>query len=305
MKIFDFVKALLPHIDKSKIVEDLRVTIAELENIDIRAFQTASDHFKTNKLKSAINKDLSEVFYRNFDLLHGSKQSSFVSEISNRLPYIKENADYILDQVEELMERDIINEGLTAKKAILVRAAESLSFISRYSIDLLNYVYINEAIEVSSEVEEAVRLSPGAIKVIQKDITKFARLLSNYGIPNKDLSKIILAVPDVIVNSKSAASIAGIYKETDLDPFASNYVAGFTGSPIYHVRLLVAEWQASRYKANKDKKKMLELRLLHLKLLQDKKNDPKLEQELTYLQSRIDKISRYLIEVETSLDGVE
>jgi len=305
MKIFDFVKALLPRIEKSKILEDLRVTIAELDNIAIVNYKHATEHFKINKISSEANKGLSNVFYRNLDSQGGPKQSSFIADINRRLPFIKDNTDYILEQIEAIMERDVINEGLTAKKAILIRAAESLSFISRYSIDLLNYVYVHEAKDLGVEVEEALDLSPAAIKYIESNISKFANLLSNYGIPNPDLTKIIIAIPDVVVSTKTRNSVSGLYKEKDLDPFSSNYVAGFTGSPIYHIRLVVAEWQANRYKANQDKKKMLELRLLHLKILLDKKSDAKIEQEIIYIQGRVDKINRYLMEVESSLDGVE
>jgi hypothetical protein len=301
MNIFNFVKALLPRIEKDKLLEDLRITISELDQVVIPNFQSSSDYFKMAKLKAEENKDLTDVFYRNFDLQNNSKSPTFINDIAKRLNFIKDNAVYISGLVEEIMERDIINEGLTAKKAITIRAAESISFISRFSIDLLNLVYVNEATNVNADIEENIRLSPAAIKHVNMHIAKYAKVVSDYGIPNADFSKIVTAVPDIIINSKTAASVAGIYKEKDVDPFAGSYTTGFTGNPIYHVRLLVAEWQAGRYKANKDKKKMLELRLLHLKLLQEKKNDPKIEQEINYIQGRVDKIERYLREVEDDL----
>lgn len=301
MKIADFIKALLPHIDKNKVLEDLRVTSSEIDNFGITSYQHASEHFKTNKIKSLSNKDLSDVFYRNFDVQGGMKQSSFIGEILKRMPFVKENVDYILGLAEELFERDIINEGLTAKKAIILRAAGNLSFISRFSIDLLNLVYVNEAIETKAEIEESLRLSPAAIKHINENIGYFARLLSDYGVPTKKFSNIILEIPDVIINTKTKDAVNGLYSEKELDPFTNVFKAGFTGNPVYHVRMLVAEWQSNRYKANKDKKKMLELRLLHLKMLQDGKDDAKLEQEIEYIQGRVDRINRYLIEVEESV----
>jgi hypothetical protein len=66
--------------------------------------------------------------------------------------------------------------------------------------------------------------------------------------------------------------------------------------------MVVAEWQSNRYKANKDKKKTLELRLLHLKLQNEGKDDPKIEKEINYIQGRVDKIERYLKDVEESLE---
>lgn len=301
MNLVNVVKAFLPHIDKTKVIEDLRITTAEVENFALPSYLHATDYFKVSKMKALANKDLESVFYRNFDQQGGVKQPNFVAEIYKRLPYIKENTDYVLSLAEELYERDIINEGLTAKKAVLLRAASSLSFVSRFSVDLLNLLYVNEAIQANAAVEDSMQLSPAVIKHVNENIGNFARLLSDYGIPNKKFSNIVLEIPEVIISSKTADAVKGLYKEQDIDPFTNVFKSGFTGSPIYHVRMVVAEWQSNRYKANKDKKKMLELRLLHLKMLNDNKNDPKLEQEINYIQGRVDRINRYLSEVEDSL----
>lgn len=305
MKILDFIKALLPRLDKSNIIEDLRITEAELENIVIPNYKQATDHFKTNKFKSEANKEITNLFYRNFDLQGSSKLSSIIAEIDRRLPYIKNQLEYTLKRLSESLEEISVTEALTAKNAISIRAADNISFISRFSIDFLNYIYINEAIAANVSVEESIKLAPAVIKHIETNMSKFFTLVSAYSIPETKTLALMNKVPDVVLSSKNASNITGIFKESELDPYSSQLVAGFTGSPIYHIRLAIAEWQTSRYKANKDKKKMLELRLLHLKLLQEKKDDAKLEQEIIYLQSRIDKISRYLNEVETSLDDTE
>lgn len=301
MKIIAFIKALLPRLNKEQILEDLRITQAELEQIVNPNYFQAQTFFKSSKFASKTNKELSEGFYRNFDLQGTSKQGSFIGEIARRTPFLQENLTYIAEMIENILERDVINEGLSAKKAILIRAAEHMSFITRYSVDLLNYVYINETMATGADANDN-DLSPGQITHINKNLATFASLLSDYGIPNKDFSKLIGKIPEVNVNSKTANTLIGVYKEKDIDPFTSGYVAGFTGNPIYHIRLQIAEWQSNRYKANKDKKKVLELRLLHLKLVLEKKHDPKIENEINYIQSRVDKIEHYLRDVESTLD---
>ena len=305
MKLLKFITAMIPRLEKNKVVEDLRITADELDKTCAPSFRAAAEFFKTSKLKSDANKDLSDIFYRNFDQQGSGKLSSFVADIDRRMPHIRDNVQYIQTVVEDLLERDVIAEGLTAKKALILRAAESLSFISRFSTDLLNFVYVNEAIEINAEIEENMRLSPAAIKHVQMRIDKFANLISSYGIPNKDFSKLLATVPEIIINSKTANSIKGVYKDQDIDPMEQYHTSGFTSNPIYHLRLVVAEWQANRFKANKEKKQILELRLLHLKLLQNKKNDPKLENEINYIQSRIDGIDKYLLEVEQDLETEE
>lgn len=302
MKIISYVKALLPRVEKDKILEDLRVTATELDQVVLPNFRQAADFFRSSKPQSRDVKDLSDMFYRKIDLNGVPKQVNFIADCAHRLAYVRDNLTYVQNQIEALMERDVINEGLTAKKAILMRAAEHISFLSRFSVDLLNLVYTHEAVEVDANVEESMRLAPAVIKHVEINFTTFAQLLGDYGVPTRDFEKVIAKVPDVVISSKTEGSIVGIYKEKDIDPFVSSYVQGFVGNPIYHIRLAVAEWQASRYKASKDKKRVLELRLLHLKLSQEKKNDPKVEQEILYIQGRIDRMERSQREVEESLE---
>lgn len=302
MKLFSFVKALLPRIGKDQILEDLRITAGEFEQVVIPNYRHAADYFRINKIKAAANKDLSDAFYQRLEKGSVSKQSSFIGEVEVRLGFIVQNLDYVQKQIDILMERDIINEGLTAKKAILVRAADQMSFISRFCSDLLNYVYVYEAMEYGSDQQESLELAPAVQKRVVNGVKIFASYISDYGIPNKEFEKLVLSVPDIVVSSRNENSIAGMYKEQEIDPFTSAYVQGFNGNPIYNIRLIFAEWQASRYKTTKEKKKMLELRLLHLRLLQEKKNDVKVEAEIVYIQNRVDKMERYMREVEETVE---
>jgi len=303
MKIFSYVASLLPRLTKDQVLEDLRHTGEELVSVAQPTYRNGADFFRTSKFESDKVRDLQDSFNDKFDRSGGPKQSTFLGEINARLPFLVENTEYVTKQCELLFERDIVSDGLTAKKALLMRAAEHLSFLSRLSLDVLNYVYTFEALAAGVEVSDDSGLSPAEAGHVERNIGVFASLLGDYGVPNKDFEKILLAIPEVVVSSRSEAQLASVFKERDLDPFKGQYVQGFTGNPIYHLRLLVAQWQASRYKANKDKKKMLELRLLHLELLKEKKNDPKIEQEIDYVRGRVASLDRYLREVEESVEA--
>lgn len=305
MNLIQFVGALLPKVEKSKINEDLRVTMTELEQTAIPTYKNASEYCRSNKPSSSLSEELTLAFYKSFDRQGSAKAGNMISEIERRLGYVRENAAYLKDLVDRDMETISVSTGLTAKKALLVRAASSISYISRYSLDLLTVVYTAEAVKANAEVAEYLTMSPAIQKRTVANIGRFAALLSDYGIPNKDFARILTGVPDVFLKNAIGKDVSDIYSDAELDPFKSNYLPGFTYSPIYQIRMVVAEWQAGRYKANKDKKKMLELRLLHLKLLSEKKNDPKLEQEIQYIQGRIDSTERYLRDVEDGLGEEE
>lgn len=301
MNIIKFVKSLVPRLEQNNIIEDINITIKELETNLIPSYRQAAEHFKLNPLKSVQAKKLSSDFYSKIDSKKIPKQSNFIGEILKRLENLHDNAVYVRDQVEIRLEADTINEGITADKAVLIRAADAMSFITNYGMDLLSAVYTHEARVTNESMDEDIYISPATQKFVDNNIHRFAAILHTYGIKNNDFKKHIQNIPSVIISTKNQGAIEGSYRERDLDPFTSPYIVGFTYNPIYHIRLVIAEWQSSRYKANKDKKKLLELKLLHLKLKKDGKNDAKLEREIEYIQSRVDKIDRYLKSVEDSL----
>ena len=290
MQILDYLKKLLPSISKSDLTEDLRITINELDNICIPSYEDASDYLKSNKPKSNDVEVLTFKFYKSFDLQSSSKQATVVGEILKRLPFIRDNAIFLKEQAEEVLDSVIVTQAISAKHAMIIRSSDSISFIVKYSIDFLTYILYKEAINNNAEIDESVNLSPSAIKFVEKNIVQYATMLSDFGIPNNDFSKIINGIADVIFSDKTANSVKATYGERKLDPFSRSYVSGFTGSPIYHFRMVIAEYQNKSYKNSQSKKKNLELRLLFLKNQRSDKNNPKLEKEISVTQSRVDKL---------------
>lgn len=305
MKIFSYLGSVKKSVEKTDIVDDLDRTKEELDDVVKPLYQHASDFFRSNRLQSKEGKDLQEAFYSKFDKGSIGKQSNFITEVQVRLEKITANLAFIQKSAEAEFERLILSEGLTARKALLLRAGEHLSFVSRMSLDVLNYVYIVEA-RASGEKEQSEdvnSMSPAEEKHVEQNIGIFAQLVSDYAIDPKKFEDLFASIPNIVLNLRSEAMITGTFKEKDLDPFKAAYVSGFIYNPIYHVRMIIAEWQTARYKANKDKKRMLELRLLHLEMVQTKKFDPKVEREIIYIRDeRLAKLNRSIHEFEESVN---
>lgn len=290
MKIVSFLQSLLPMLKKDSVLEDLRITKAELDKTVIPSYEAAATHFKVNKIASKDTQTLTDTFYRIYDLAKSNKQSSVVAEIFSKLPNLSANIVTITNNCEDILGEDILNDNLSAKRAVLVRAAEHVSILVKLLVDFLTVVYYNEAMVYSKANADTIGLSTQTLKRVKEHVPYIARLLSTYGEDNKVFADKYNGVPDVILNIKTAAALQAVYREDKLDPMPSALASNFEGNPIYHIRLVIAEWQANRYKANKDKKKMLELRLLYLQSLAQESPDPQLEREIEYIQNRIDKI---------------
>ena len=297
MSIFNFIKGMLPRLQKADIEEDVRITLKELSQVAIPLYFSASEVFRVNKFNSEEVKLFEKAFYKQMDLKN--KGPNFICDIHVALQRMNANLGYVQKLVSEVLEADLLNEGLSAKKAHVAKAAASISFASNFSIEFLNHVMVLESLAVGSDDE----VSPAETKYIDGRYAKFFDALNHYGMDSSKFQELFAEIPDVVITSKNAASIMQVFKPLQLDPFGSVAMSGFTGNPIYHARLVFAAWQAKRYNANKDKKKLLELRLLHLKSLQDKSPNPRLEQEINYIQNRVSRLDRELRDVEDSIPG--
>lgn len=296
MRLSDFISSILPRLRKDEVLEDLRITAGELANVVTPAYVDANKYFKSSKFESPEAQEAIKTFYRNYKADRTNK--NIVVEIHDRLPNLLKNLQFVSEQNDDLLERDILKDGLTAKKAILLRAAEQLSFISRYSIDLLNYLLVVETLKKGGHAERA---APIIEKKLIDNVVNFGRLLAVYGKDPEDFVEVFDTLPEVVVNEKTYAALAAAYSADKLDPMETLLMSGFEANPIYHIRLIVAEWQADRYKVYKDKKRMLELRLLQLKMMDDKNPDPKIEREIEYVQNRIEGIEFKMAKMEKSV----
>jgi len=300
MKILKFIKVLLPSLQKRDVMEDMRITISDLENNIIPSYKVAADFFSTNPFKAKETKELSNRFYKNLTSNGIHKQRSMIGDIHLRLVNYLEILRDVQDTMESSLDEDILNEAMSIRKANLLKIESSGFFISRYSSELLNYIYTLEENNLS---KDATSLPPKTVKYVNRLLTRYVYLLGDVGITLSEYKTIIAKIPDVIITEDNSSAIGSIYKESDIDPISSDGL-NFIYNPIYHIRLTISQWQVNRYKEAKDKKKVLELRLLHIKTLKQGVEDAKLQKEIDYNQSRVDKLNRYISDVEEEVDKI-
>lgn len=297
--MLEFIKKLLPRIQKVDILEDIRITKSEIDKILTPSYNQAAIYFKTNKPKSKEYEYLANIFFTNINAKLTKRAINIVSQINEALPNISKNISYLESVIEEQMEKDVIRDAISARKSLLIKNVSELAMISRFAIDLLDYIYIKETDNKFSESNE---ITPEKENIIRNQIGVFARLIVQYSLKPEDYKEIVNSFVDIILNGKNNLISKKVYENTSRDnPFFTvtpEAVSYFTYSPIYHIRLYIANWQVTRYKANEDKKRMLELRLLNLQSNSDNSSDPKIEKEIEYLQNRIERLESELRKME-------
>ena len=296
MNLLKYIRSLKAWLKKDDLLEDIGITIAELEKTTLPLYHDADKLPDT--LISKANKDIIATLQRNMKLT-GKGKNPVLATIKDRLTATLAVAKIIETLADDLLGGDIIADGLAAKKAILVRAADHLGFISRYSVDLLNVLYANEIAATAD-----VAISAQTVKFIKEKAAIYCTLLAAYGVNGEEFTKAFDAIPDIIINDRNASAVDASYSGNKIDPLLGSLQTNFMYSPIYHIRLQIAEYQAQRYKAAKEKKKALELRLLYLKTLADGRSDPKIEQEIAYQQNRVEALEYKLSKMEENVGGL-
>lgn len=298
MEILKYVSSLLPSFKKGRLLEDARIVRTELQNSTVPSYKNAMGVLN-NKV---ISKDFKTIEKEYFSAMGATNTKGMVADIWTRVGEIEKIAATVESLVEKDFENDIVVAGITLYKVSIIKVMEMISFTSRYSLRLLNYLYILETEACTGEQNYlAKQLSVGEINELRAKLNIFARILKAFTVGNRDFLVTIRSVPDVLVNEDTEAALA-TFGALKIDPMGLHTLQGFSKNPIYHLGLMVAEHQSNKYKENKELKLNLELRLMNLVTIRDSDHsDPGVEREIEMVQSRIDRLSESIRKAEESV----
>lgn len=288
--LVSFIKGLLPSFDKSDLESDLELSLEAISGV-IESYNSLEEIFKVAKVQDKRNKDIIKEFYKEFDnVKHKVKLSpgkNLGTDVVTLFKNVKINGDFLYKEISDAVNDVIVSQAITAAKANLLRAVAHYNFMTRFGMDLVNFFYVNESENSGMEFSKEYKLNKKQSEFIVKNLWIFARLLAVYGDDHNAFKDKINKIENITLPKDSVDEVIDSYNSDKLDVF-DNLPSNFIGSPIYSVRLIYAQWEADRYKNIKDKKKLLELRYLHLKLVaQQNQTDVNLEKQIEALQKRI------------------
>ena len=299
--IVSFIKSLLPSFSKSDLETDMEISLEAIESI-MSTYSSLEEVLKVTKIESKASQAVLKQFYKELqDFKPKAKLSNNHNLAVDTLALftnVKANGDYILREVSDSVNDVVVSQALTAYKANLLRAVAHYYFMSRFALDLANFIYVNEVEEAGSDLTKEGRLNNKQREFITKNVWVYARMLSVYGSDHATFKDRIGSIEEITLPKEQIEEVVDAYNSDKVDVF-NNLPQGFIGSPIYSIRLIFAEWEATRYQHLKNQKKLLELRLLHLKLLKENgQSDVILEKEIVYLQKRTTDVDHQLAKIE-------
>ena len=297
MSILKFAASLLPRIGRDRIEEDLGLLITELNTVTIPALKLAQDSLGKG-LKSKEGQAI-EKQYRAY--IRNPEKGGLISSMLVRMEAASKLLGVLQGHVEKGFEKELFIAGLTLRKATALRLIEITGFASLYCLRLMNYLYIMEANTTGAEHYVTDNMSPGEIKRIKNHVFEFATALNAIGQPTDKVQKTLDSIPEVLVGPHAQTALAA-FGAFSTDPFALGSMSGFTYNPIYHIGLIVGEFQSTRAKQARELRSMLELRALYLERQKTNSPDAGLDQEISVVRGRIDRLSESLRKFEESME---
>lgn len=294
MKIAQYLSSLLPSFGKDQVLEDARITREEIKETTEPAYASAAQIFKGWKFKSKVLQAQLATFERTVKTRGGNP----ILTIEKSWKPILENLDDVTKTIEKIYNEDVAGAGMTYLKANLLQFVECCAFVSKFARKFLIYVYICETAEYAdSGTQIAESLSPAEIEWIGVNFLSFCTALNIAAGNPVQVKKQMADIPDIVVTSENASTLPATLGEHKIDPFQMKLIP-IALNPIYHIGMMVAEWQASRYKASKEEVKLLELRKLNLEKLQAGKPDANVQRQIAYLESRIQNLNYKITKME-------
>jgi len=192
---------------------------------------------------------------------------------------------------KELVEKDVSERFFPsmskAREMAIIKTLSDVSDLSLFTIDLLYYVTVTDDTQFPKKRIETLHNSIpyyiSLLKVYMKDFSKHV----------KELAKV--ANEDVKVDAPASLMDKVFSKHGSMVTLP--ITNGFINNPIYHVRLYFVDEEVDKYEAMKEKKKLLELKLLDIKMRASGKHDEKLRKQIAYYEEKISELEYDIKEI--------
>lgn len=235
--------------------------------------------------------------------LKTSKVDDVLYYLVSVLKMFKEDSSTIQSHIVD-MEDIIIRDNIKLRDAAMYKLVNDISFINRFSLDILNYVLTLAKAKKSAIIRnEDIKLVSDAMvsdeywyKIMSENSLNFTDLLADVYkdfdvnefkdsefdtmIPLKspETDGFLKTILDKIFNKKKSIQVVGAYN--------------FRYSPIFAIGKMIIKSRIAKAKSMREKQEMLKYKILDIKAMADdgKISNEKMEKAITHYQSEIDNL---------------
>lgn len=272
---------LLPSVVKKK---NLLIEVSRMEESiskDVVPSISAVEEFLTRDKAELLknDKDKYKAIVRNTVNI-----KSIIVEINENLPILKQT-------IIKYMPDFLAPESISVKYGAILGLVERFESMVVFSLDYLTFLMYN--------FNDDIYMMKIKDREVRRNIANFNRLALEYKGKIKTQINEIPNLSDAIVNKESETIIKSLSKKKSKFKLPYN---GFRGNPFYHIGMWLTDGNVDEYEELKDKRRLIELRIIKLKSDRTGEHNPKLEKQIEYFE---EKIKRYEYKMKTIKEDVE
>jgi hypothetical protein len=198
--------------------------------------------------------------------------------------------------VEEDLSDIITDKTGTVKDIAIIKVVSDIGSLAMFTLDLVYFVLTNNGTSDSNYPKIKFNNIRNGVPAYSASLKSY---LGNFAAIVKDLPK-VASVPAKVETSKISMLERLAGKSGKLINLPNTQ--GFVGNPIYSIRMWLVDREISKYESLKDKRKLLDLKLMELKVQESGDENPKLRKQIEYYEDKISKVEYQIAQVEGDED---
>ncbi len=279
MSLLNVLKNMSDGFPKTQITDDLNVLKQEISTTTIPMFELLDKEFGSRNFKSK--------WYENFhkslkNQVRKVNSKNFITPTLKALEKIQERIDTLEKLVDEHFNDDVSIHAMNVKRINILRYIEACTFFTMYARRLAHTTLAIEINACSDDIaNELDDILPYNLQWLKERKDSWFAVLDIFLNGKGDLNKVVEDLPDIGVNKTNIKAVESVHH--NLDPFHFGFIPVVL-NPAYHIGIMLAEWQVNRLSTAVAEKDVLEVQVMNLKLLNQNKNDAKLQNTIKYIE---------------------
>ena len=194
----------------------------------------------------------------------------------------------VLDELPDI----VSDKTITVKDAAILKTISDIGNITLFTSDVAYLILIDGNVNDTEFPKKK-------IDDIVNGIPTYGNMLKVYGRNFNNKLENIKILPDtkLVLDNKKANMLEKIVSKNAKLIDVPN-ASSFNGNPIYHVRMWLVDIEMLKYERLKDKKKLIELKIMELKLKAKNESNDKLTKQIEYYEEKLAKIDYKISKIE-------
>lgn len=278
-------------VKRSDVQSQFNYSLLSLNNDVMPGLKSMDDLVKLDNIRLS---DLPEfsVFNRNSGI-KAKDIKGLIKGMVSIISSMERQSNDIGGLIETILPEIISKDIITVRQATLLNVINNYNSVALFTLDLLLYLVTLSDVKINDVENDMVKPK---IAEIRTDMVTYGNILAFFNNNTKIAKDIVKVSTDkLLIDGKDISAINVLSSNSH-----KMHISGFIGNPIYHVRMWLVDLEMSYYEYLKEKKKLLELKILDLKAKNDGEHNPKLTKSIAYYENKLGNVEHSMRNIEES-----